>query len=72
MASALPATAPSRSARRGERKTIGVEEIEAGVEGLRFPNELLLLRGKVVAAQAMQPADLADQAKGISVYVECQ
>ena len=24
------------------------------------------------AAQPMQPADLADQAKGISVYVECQ
>jgi serine protease Do len=24
------------------------------------------------AAQQMQPADLADQAKGISVYVECQ
>jgi hypothetical protein len=46
MASALPATAPSRSARRGERKTIGVEEIEAGVERLRFLNELLLLRGQ--------------------------
>ena len=24
------------------------------------------------AAQPMQPADLADQAKGISVFVECQ
>src|SRR5258708_33195321 len=46
MASALPATAPARSARCSEREAIGVQEIEVGVEGLRLLDELLLLRSQ--------------------------